>query len=56
MAAEVCSRKKPMEGNDPDVLIGKFVTAELQAAKESHKSELKQKFMELLFFSKRKLI
>lgn len=56
MAAEVCSRKIPMDDNDPDVLIGKLVTAELQVAKEPHKSELKQKFMELIYFSKRKLI
>ncbi|TGZ33115.1 hypothetical protein DBV15_10921 [Temnothorax longispinosus] len=50
--AEVCSRKKPVNDNDPDVVIGKLVTAELQTATEPYKSELKRKFMELLYFSK----
>lgn len=49
MAAEVCSQKKPVN-NDTDDLIGKLVTAELQAAIEPRKSELKQKFMKLLYF------
>ncbi|XP_029672100.1 uncharacterized protein LOC115240848 [Formica exsecta] len=52
MVAEVCSRRKPVNENDPDVLIGKLVTAELQMTAEPHKSELKRKFMELLYFSK----
>ncbi|XP_024868957.1 uncharacterized protein LOC112452788 [Temnothorax curvispinosus] len=50
--AEMCSRKKPVNDNDPDVVIGKLVTAELQTATEPYKSELKRKFMELLYFSK----
>ncbi|XP_067212834.1 uncharacterized protein [Linepithema humile] len=49
MAAEVCSQKKAVN-DDTDVLIGKLVTAELQAAIELRKSELKQKFMKLLYF------
>ncbi|KAM0729409.1 hypothetical protein ACS0PU_004763 [Formica fusca] len=54
MVAEVCSRRKPVNENDPDVLIGKLVTAELQMTAKPHKSELKRKFMELLYFPKSK--
>lgn len=50
MAGEMCSRRKPANDNDPDVLIGKLVTAELQMATEEHKRELKRKFIELLYF------
>ncbi|XP_070154060.1 uncharacterized protein [Polyergus mexicanus] len=54
MIAEVCSRRKPVNENDPDVLIGKLVTAELQMTAEPYKTELKRKFMELLYFPKSK--
>ncbi|KYM99938.1 hypothetical protein ALC62_09309 [Cyphomyrmex costatus] len=52
MADKVCSRRTLVNDNDADVLIGKLITAELQRTIEPHKSELKQKLMEFLYFSK----
>lgn len=52
MVTQVCSQKKPVNANDPDVLIGNLVTAELKIATEPQKSELKRKFMELLYSPK----
>jgi len=52
MATQVCCQKKLVNVNDPDVLIGNLVTAELKIATELQKSELKRKFMELLYSHK----
>lgn len=53
--AEACFQRKAINNqndNNADVLIGKLVTVELQATVEPHKSDLKCKFMEILYFSK----
>lgn len=53
MAMQVSSRRNEdlLEKNDPDVLIGNLVTAELKKTMEPKKSMLKKKFMEMLYSS-----
>jgi len=52
MATQICSKKNPTSDNDdPDVLIGKLITAELKTTPEPKKSILKKKvFGNMLFF------
>lgn len=47
MATQILSKKNPILDDDPDVLIGKLVTAELKKTLEPRKNILKKKFMEM---------
>lgn len=50
MATQIYSKKNPTSDNDdPDILIGKLVTAELKKTPESRKNILKKKFMDILY-------
>lgn len=52
MVDKICSKPAKVnvsDDNDPDVIIGKLVTAELKNTAEPKKAQMKKKFMSILY-------